>query len=73
MGVRRLNTLLKDQCKDCIKILHFKELYHKKIAIDVSIYIYKFLEDCALIDNFYLLIGLYKKYNNDEIIICAIL
>jgi len=63
MGVRRLNTLLKDQCNDCIKTLHFKELYHKKIAIDVSIYIYKFLEDCSLIDNFYLLIGLFKKYN----------
>lgn len=63
MGVRRLNTLLKEQCKDCIKTIYFKDLYHKKIAIDVSIYIYKFLEDRALIDNFYLLIGLFKKHN----------
>ena len=63
MGVRRLNTLLKEQCSHCIKTIHFKDLYHKKIAIDVSIYIYKFLEDRALIDNFYLLIGLFKKYS----------
>ena len=62
MGVRRLNLLLKQTCSDCIKKISFKDLYGKSIVIDVSIYMYKYIQEGALIDNFYLLIGLFKKY-----------
>ena len=63
MGIKQLNSFLKQNCKKSIKILHFNELSNKKIAIDISIYLYKFLEDGSIIDNLYLMIGLFRKYN----------
>lgn len=69
MGVRRLNLLLKQTCSDCIRKIKFADLYGKKIVIDVSVYMYKYIQEGALIDNFYLLIGLFKKYNITPIFI----
>ena len=63
MGIKQLNSFLKQNCKKCIKIIKFNELSNKKIAIDISIYLYKFLEDGNIIDNLYLMIGLFRKYN----------
>lgn len=63
MGIRQLNTFLKQMCKPAIRQISFKDLSNKKIAIDVSIYLYKFLQEGSLIDNLYLLIGLFRKYN----------
>lgn len=63
MGIKQLNSFLKQSCKNSIKKVHFNELSNKKIAIDISIYLYKFLEDGSIIDNLYLMIGLFRKYN----------
>ena len=63
MGIRQLNTFLKQMCKSALREISFKELSNKKIAIDISIYLYKFLQEGSLIDNLYLLIGLFRKYN----------
>ena len=63
MGIKQLNSFLKQNCKKCIKTLRFNELSNKKIAIDISIYLYKFLEDGNIIDNLHLMIGLFRKYN----------
>ena len=43
MGVRRLNLLLKQTCSDCIRKIKFADLYGKKIVIDVSVYMYKYM------------------------------
>ena len=63
MGIKQLNSFLKQYCKNAIKKVKFNELSNKKIAIDISIYLYKFLEDGNIIDNLYLMIGLFRKYN----------
>ena len=69
MGIKQLNSFLKQNCKKCIKTLRFNELSNKKIAIDISIYLYKFLEDGNIIDNLHLMIGLFRKYNIIKIFI----
>jgi flap endonuclease-1 len=39
------------------------ELSGKKIAIDISIYLYKFSAEDALIENIYLMLSIFKHYN----------
>ena len=63
MGIRNLNRFLREQCGDEIKVTHLSELSGKKIAIDVSIYLYKFAADNTLIENMYLMLGLFRYYN----------
>ena len=63
MGIRNLNRFLREQCGDEIKVTPLSELSGKKIAIDVSIYLYKFAADDTLIENMYLMLGLFRYYN----------
>lgn len=64
MGIKNLNKFLKSQCsKDAIKCIHLSELSGKKIAIDASIYMYKFETDNSLIENIYLMISIFRYYN----------
>ncbi len=44
MGIRLLNKYIKNNCKNAIKIIHMGELKDKYIAIDTSIYLYRFLQ-----------------------------
>ena len=43
MGIKDLNTFIKVHACDSIQEYHFFELKGKRVAIDVSIYFYKFL------------------------------
>jgi len=63
MGIRLLNKYLRENAKQSIKITHLSELSGKKIAIDISIYLYKFLAEDALIENIYLMITIFRYYN----------
>jgi 5'-3' exonuclease len=64
MGIQHLNRFLMDNCsKTSIRKIHLRELKHKTIAIDTSIYIYKFIGDNKLIENTYLLISLFRHYS----------
>ena len=63
MGIKSLNSFLKEKCKDSLHKIDFSELSGKKIVVDVSIYIYKFLEKSMLIENFYLMCMLFRNYN----------
>jgi len=63
MGIRNLNRFLREQCGDEIKVTPLSELSGKKIAIDVSIYMYKFAADGTLVENMYLMLGLFRYYN----------
>jgi len=42
---------------------HLSELSGKTIAIDTSIYLYKFMADNTLIEHFYLMISVFRNYN----------
>jgi len=63
MGIQYLNKFLLDNCqKSSIRKIHLQELRYKTIAIDTSIYLYKFVSDNTLIESLYLLISILKKY-----------
>ena len=64
MGIRWLNSFLREKCKSKTSIRPIKlyELKGKKVAIDISIYLYKFLADGNLIENMYLFVSLLRKY-----------
>jgi len=62
MGIKYLNSYLQRNCKESINSVHFQELYGKKIAIDVSIYLYKYEADGLLLENMFLLISIMLYY-----------
>ena len=63
MGVKLLSKFLKNECYDDTKKIHLSCLYGKKICIDTSIYLYRFKGQDMLIENFYVMCSLFKKYN----------
>lgn len=63
MGIPNLNRYLIKTCSNCIENKKLEFLSGKTIVIDTSIYLYKFLGQDKLIENFYLLIYTLKHYN----------
>lgn len=63
MGIRYLNRFLKDNASQSIKLCNLAELSGKKIAVDISIYMYRFASDNNLIENIYLMLGTFRHYN----------
>lgn len=64
MGIKFLNKYLQQSCGDsAIKKTHLAELSGKKIVIDTSIYLYRFAGDETLLENFYLMISIFRQYN----------
>jgi len=65
MGIPKLNKLLLEKCEntELIKKINLNELSGKTIAIDTSIYLYKFSAQERLIENFYLLISIFTNHN----------
>ena len=55
MGIKYLNSFLRENCSNSIKCMPVMELSGKKIAIDISIYLYKYEGDGTLIENMYLM------------------
>jgi len=63
MGIKYLNKFLKETVKESIKIVPISNLSGKKIAVDISIYLYKYASDNALIENMYLMLSVLRYYN----------
>ena len=63
MGIKHLNNFLRTECGDSIKVISFAELSGKKIAIDISIYIYKYESNEALIENMYIMLTVFRQHN----------
>ena len=63
MGIRYLNRFFKEEAIDSIKLMSLNQLYGKKIAIDISIYMYKYASENSLIENIYLLLSVLRHYN----------
>lgn len=63
MGIKNLNRFLYENCtKKSIKKIHLNQLVNKTIAIDTSIYLYKYSSEDLLMENMYLLISILKHY-----------
>lgn len=70
MGFKYLNSFLRDHCTTkSISKISLKSCSGKTIVIDTSIYLYKFKGENALLENMYLMISLFKKYNINPIFI----
>ncbi len=63
MGIKYLNRYIQTECKTSIKQIHLSELSNKKIVIDTSIYLYRYVADNTLLENFYLMISMFRNYN----------
>ena len=63
MGIQHLNAYFKKNARsDSIKKMHFKALANRVIAIDASIYLYRFLAEDCLLENIYSMVALMKHY-----------
>lgn len=63
MGFPNLNRLLMSKCSQtAIHNIHLNELYEKKIAVDISIYLYRFMDDGNFMENMYTFLSLFKYY-----------
>ena len=63
MGIPYLNKYLKTKCsKKSIYSISLSKLFGKKIAIDVSIYMYKYERENMLIHKFYQMISTFRYY-----------
>jgi 5'-3' exonuclease len=63
MGIKHLNKFLREQCKKSIYFAQISDLSNKKIAVDISIYMYKFVSENTLIENMYLMLSVFRHYN----------
>ena len=69
MGIRHLNKFFREHAPSAIKYINLGELSGKKIAVDISIYMYKYASDEVLIENIYLMLSVFKHYNITPIFI----
>lgn len=63
MGIKNLNKIVRNYCKNSTKIINLSDLSGKKIVIDISIYLYRFEKDNTLIENIFLMISIFHFYN----------
>ena len=63
MGIRNLNHYLRQNCPNSIKCINIAELSGKKIAVDISIYLYKYEAENALLENMYSMLSIFIYYN----------
>jgi flap endonuclease-1 len=63
MGIKYLNRFFKDEAPEFMKKIHLKQLYGKKIAVDISIFMYKYISENNLIENIYLMLSIFRYYN----------
>lgn len=63
MGIRFLNGFLKTNCSPAaIHLVNLSKLTGKKIAIDISIYLYKFSAENRLIENIHRMLVIFTHY-----------
>jgi flap endonuclease GEN len=70
MGIKRLNQYLTENCDNqAIKKMHLSKFSGKKIVVDASIYLYRFMGENKLIEYMYLMISIFKNYDIEPIFI----
>ena len=63
MGIRHLNRFLRDNCPNSIRCTNIADLSGKRIAVDISIYLYKYEAENALLENMYVMLSVFRHYN----------
>lgn len=63
MGIRNLNRIFREKCNESIRCINMSDLSGKRIAVDISIYLYKYEADNALLENMYLMLSIFRHYN----------
>jgi 5'-3' exonuclease len=63
MGIKNLNRYLKKYSTTGIKNITIKEIQNKTIVVDTSIYLYKYLEQNALLESFFIMVTEFRCYN----------
>ena len=63
MGVRLLSTFLRTFNPDGIQEVHLEKLRGKKIAVDISIYLYRFSANNKLIKGIYQMCSVFRNHN----------
>ena len=63
MGIPSLNYYIRKFCPTSIKTQHLRAFEGQTIVIDTSIYLYRFKGNGTIIENMYIMCGLFKKYN----------
>ena len=63
MGIKHLNHYIKRNCNKGIEYITIETLRGKVIVVDTSIYMYKYLEEDLLLENFFVLITKFREYN----------
>jgi 5'-3' exonuclease len=70
MGIPKLNKWLLDKCSpNSIKKQHLIDLQDKRIAVDMSIYLYRFLVDGNFMEQLYLFLATLRYYCIQPVII----
>ena len=62
MGVRMLNRYLREYSSNAMREIRLNELSDKKIAIDISIFMYQFKGNGKLLESMYKMIMLFRRY-----------
>lgn len=63
MGIRCLNRFIQNRCATASSRLHLREFAGKRIAVDTSIYMYRYSGEGALLENMYLMGSVFRHYN----------
>jgi len=63
MGVRKLNRFIQHRCPNASSRVHLRDLSGKRIAVDTSIYMYRYSGEGALLENMYLMASVFRYYN----------
>ena len=63
MGIRYLNRFLRENASSAIKVVSLAELSGKKVAVDINIYMHKYVAEDSLIESMYLMLSIFRNYN----------
>jgi len=62
MGIKGLNRYIRENCKKSTKLFHLSNVTGKKIAVDTSIFLYKYEGEGALMENMYRMLSIFRYY-----------
>ena len=63
MGIYQLNRFIRDNCEKHLQLIKLSEISHKKIVIDASIFMYKFIKDGCIIEGMFHFISKLLHYD----------
>lgn len=62
MGIKHLNRFLRTNCQANIRQVSLSDFRNKTIAVDASIYLFRFQADESLVEGIYQMVGLFRHH-----------